>query len=170
MQQEVFDPDQTGPLPRKAARRLWWLLLLASLLLAIGLTTPMLTISQSIVIRSSFSVVSGLYELLKNGQIILFLLVTAFSVVLPVLKILLLFKLISRNQGHSEKIARYLKLMHDYGRWSMLDVLVVAILIVMVKIGTIATIQIHFGLFIFAAAVLLIMYITNRVVKLTVSD
>ena len=57
--------------------------------------------------------------------------------------------------------------MHDYGRWAMLDVMVVAILIVTVKLGTIASLQIHFGLYIFGAAVLLIMMITGRVIRLS---
>ena len=56
--------------------------------------------------------------------------------------------------------------MHEYGRWSMLDVLVVAVLIVAVKLGPIASIEVHYGLYVFGIAVLLIMYITNRVVSL----
>ncbi|MBL6999233.1 MAG: paraquat-inducible protein A, partial [Gammaproteobacteria bacterium] len=48
----------------------------------------------------------------------------------------------------------------------MLDVMVVAILIVTVKLGTIASVEIHYGLYLFAAAVLLIMFITQRVVTL----
>ena len=56
--------------------------------------------------------------------------------------------------------------MHDYGRWAMLDVMVVAILIVTVKLGAIASIQIHAGLYIFGTAVLLIMLITQQVVSM----
>ncbi len=57
--------------------------------------------------------------------------------------------------------------MHEYGRWAMLDVMVVAVLIVTVKLGAIATIQVHAGLYIFGASVVLLMFITHRVVKLT---
>ena len=57
--------------------------------------------------------------------------------------------------------------MHEYGRWAMLDVMVVAVLIVTVKLGAIASIQVHYGLYVFGAAVMLIMLITHRVVKLT---
>jgi paraquat-inducible protein A len=56
--------------------------------------------------------------------------------------------------------------MHDYGRWAMLDVMVVAMLIVMVKLGAIVSITIHSGLYVFGSAVLLIMYITHHVVRL----
>ena len=154
-------------IPQETARRLWWLLLLATVLLAVGINFPMLTISQFIVMKTSFSVVSGIYQLLRNGQILLFLLVALFSLVLPVLKIVVLFRILSVKHGNPVVISRYLHLMHEYGRWSMLDVLVVAVLIVAVKLGTIASIEIHFGLYVFAAAVLLIMYVTNRVVNLT---
>ena len=166
--QKHEDPLATElPLPPKSARRLYWLLLVACVLLILGLGAPMLTISQFVVIRSSFSVLSGISELFINGHLLLFLLVTLLSLVLPILKIWILFIIVSNKRGNSTSIKRYLHLMHDYGRWSMLDVLVVAILIVMVKLGTIASIQIHFGLYVFGAAVLLIMFITNRVVSLT---
>jgi paraquat-inducible protein A len=148
-------------------RWLWWLLVLATVLLAIGVNYPMLTISQFIVMKTSFSVVSGIYQLLVNGQILLFLVVALFSLVLPILKIFMLFRVLSVKHGNPLIISRYLHLMHEYGRWSMLDVLVVAVLIVAVKLGTVASVEIHFGLYVFGASVLLIMYITNRVVNLT---
>ena len=50
---------------------------------------------------------------------------------------------------------------------AMLDVMVMAVLIVTVKLGAIASIKVHFGLFVFGASVLLIMIITNKVVRLT---
>ena len=159
--------DPLISLPREATRRLWWLLFLATGLLAVGVNLPMLTISQFIVMETSFSVVSGIYQLLLNGQILLFLLVALFSLVLPVLKIVALFRILRVKHGNPVVVSRYLHLMHEYGRWSMLDVLVVAVLIVAVKLGTIASIEIHIGLYVFAAAVLLIMYVTNRVVRLT---
>lgn len=56
--------------------------------------------------------------------------------------------------------------MHDYGRWAMLDVLVVAMLIVTVKLGMIASIEIHWGFYVFTSAVLLIMPLTRHVTKL----
>jgi paraquat-inducible protein A len=58
-------------------------------------------------------------------------------------------------------------LMHDYGRWSMLDVFVVALLIVTVKLGPIADVQVHFGLFAFCSAMLVTSYVTSRIVNLT---
>ncbi len=126
----------------------------------------MLTITQFIVIRNDFSVISGITELWKAGQYILFIVIACFSVVVPLTKIALLFKLLQNdNRPHPIKM-KLLRLIHDYGRWAMLDVMVVAMLIVTVKMGAIASIQIHPGLYVFGVAVLLIMLTTQSTVKL----
>ena len=86
--------------------------------------------------------------------------------VVPLTKIALLFKLLQNdNRPHPIKM-KLLRLIHDYGRWAMLDVMVVAMLIVTVKMGAIASIQIHPGLYVFGVAVLLIMLTTQSTVKL----
>ena len=48
----------------------------------------------------------------------------------------------------------------------MLDVFVVAVLVVVVKLGAIASVQMEPGLYAFAGSVLLTMYITARIVSL----
>ena len=180
-----------------------FLIWVALVLFVAGAAMPMLTLSKFIYIRSSFSVLSGVYELLVNGRIVLAILVGGFSVVLPVIKIVLLFKVLhsirqsggcvletgesdSLSQGKDVRSSRsnaafcedrrgcrnpstlrYLHLMHAYGRWAMLDVMVVAVLIVTVKLKAIASIQVHAGLYVFGGSVLLLMLITHQVVKLT---
>ena len=143
-----------------------WLLLLAGLLLVAGLVAPLITIKKFIYIRHSFSMVSGMYELLINGRIILFLIITGFSIIMPILKILVLFKILTSGSEDRKVLERYLHLMHEYGRWAMLDVMVVAIMVVTVKLGAVASVQIHGGVYLFGASVLLIMIITHRVVRL----
>ena len=159
--------DLFPPLSRSGARRLRLLVILASLLFAVGIFAPMLTISQLVIIRSSFSVYSGVVELLRNGHIVLFLVVTGFSIVIPVLKLWVLFRLTAQRPPEAPAMQRMLALMHEYGRWAMLDVMVVAVLIVAVILGTIASLQVHYGLYLFGAAVLLIMLITGQVIRLT---
>lgn len=152
--------------PHRKLLQLRWLLVISSALLLAGLFLPMLTISQFVVIRNEFSVVSGITELWNAGQYILFVMIGCFSVVVPLAKIALLFKLLqSDDKPHPIKM-KLLRLMHDYGRWAMLDVMVVAMLIVTVKMGAIASIQIHPGLYVFGAAVLLIMLTTQSTVRL----
>ncbi|WP_292439065.1 paraquat-inducible protein A [Methylophaga sp.] len=147
-----------------------WLLLISSGLLLAGLFLPMLTITQLMVISNEFSVISGIIELWKAGQYILFVVIGCFSVLIPLAKISLLFKLLqSDDKPHPIKM-KLLRLMHDYGRWAMLDVMVVAMLIVTVKMGAIASIQIHPGLYVFGAAILLIMLTTQSTVRLLESQ
>ena len=161
--------NDTDPIdiPAAAAKRMRWLLILASGLFVAGICLPMITISKFIVVTNSFSVISGVLELLSNGQVLLFVVVAGFSIVLPILKIGVLFKLLSAGSFQTPKIKRYLHLMHEYGRWAMLDVMVVAVLIVTVKLDAIASIEVHGGLYVFGASVLLIMLITHKVVRLT---
>ena len=51
--------------------------------------------------------------------------------------------------------------------WSMLDVFVAALLIVTIRLGTMANVEVHFGLYAFAGAVILTMVTTSKVLKLT---
>lgn len=162
--------DTDDPMKKMTAtetRILRFLLLTATLLFIIGTVTPLITISKFILIKHSFSILAGVIELLRNGQIALFILITGFSIILPIMKILILYRLVWQKSQTTQKTRKYLHLIHEYGRWAMLDVMVVAILVVTVKLGALVSIQIHFGLYIFAAAVLLIMIITSRIVRLT---
>lgn len=144
---------------------LWWALTLGALLFSLGISLPMLTISKLIIIRDSFSILTGLFDLLEGGQIIIFLIVASFSVVLPVLKISTLYLLLSKKTSR-DKHNKILHAMHEYGRWAMLDVMIVALLVVTVKLGAIANIQVHSGFYVFASGTILLMIVTGKVSKL----
>lgn len=154
-------------LARRDVALLSLLLVLSAALFLAGLVLPMMTITKLLLFSHSFSVLSGVYELWRNGHFLLFIVVAGFSIVVPLLKIVVLFRLVLHRSCHSPGFDRLLHLMHEYGRWAMLDVMVVAVLIMTVKLGAIASIQVHSGLFVFGLSVLLIMFITRRVVQLT---
>lgn len=150
--------------PLISPQPLRWLLLFTTLLLLVGFFTPMLTLTKLVVVSHSFSIMTGIWQLWQEGHFLLFLVVAAFSVVLPLAKIILLFNLLHPSTTQPQRRKKLLHLMHEYGRWAMLDVMVVAVLIVTVKLGALASIEIHNGLYLFGAAVLLIMFITHQVV------
>lgn len=156
----------TEQYPEKA-RQLRLYIWITSSLLLVGLVAPIITLSKFVLIKNTFSVLSGAAELLKEGQIFLFLVITGFSVLLPILKLRVLYRLVSKSEVAKEKIRKQLHWMHLYGKWSMLDVFVVAVLVVAVKLGAIADVEMRFGLYAFAASVLLTMLITARIVELT---
>lgn len=151
--------------PRQAVQ-LRVLIGLTLLSLVLGLFAPMLTIEKFIVVENTFSVVSGIIELLEEGQWLLFVLLAAFSIGLPLLKLFVLYRLVA-STATAAHYQRHLARMHDYGKWSMLDVFVVAVLVVALKLGYIFDVQVHIGLYAFAVAILLTMYITARVIKLS---
>lgn len=153
-------------MPKIETSYLRWLLVIATLLLIAGFFIPMMTLSKFVLFSHSFSIITGIWQLLLDGKVFLFLVIASFSIVLPLAKIVLLFKLLQANTHHSEQRKRLLHLMHDYSRWAMLDVMVVAILIVTVKLGAIASIKVHAGLYVFGLAVLLIMFITQQVASM----
>jgi paraquat-inducible protein A len=57
-----------------------------------------------------------------------------------------------------------------YGKWSMLDVFVVALLLVIVKLGVLATVQVHYGIYMYALAGLLIMLCTTIINNIAKQD
>lgn len=148
------------------AQRLRYLIYVAALLLLVGLVAPIITLRKFVLVENTFSVLSGVIELLQNGQVFLFLLLTGFSVVLPILKLGVLYRLVSRNEAMQDRGRKLLHWMHLYGKWSMLDVFVVAVLVVAVKMGAIVDVDMRYGLYAFAGSVLLTMFITARVVSL----
>jgi paraquat-inducible protein A len=152
------------------AKRLRVILGITLCFLAVGLVAPIITLKKFVLIENTFSVLGGAIELLKEGRIFLFILITGFSIVLPLLKIAVLNTLLGAKENKVANLDKYLHWMHLYGKWSMLDVFVVAVLVVSVKLGAIASVEMRYGLYAFAAAVVLSMYVTARVVSLTDSS
>ena len=152
------------PLESKA---LLVLLVVTAIMFVVGLSAPILTLEKFFIIENTFSIFSGLVQLLEEGRIFLFVIILLFSVVMPIIKLGVLFRLLGSTAGSSETLHRYLRLMHQYGKWSMLDVFVVALLVVAVKLGAVASVETHYGLYAFGSAVLLTMAITACVIYLS---
>lgn len=131
--------------------------LITALLLIIGLTQPMFTFTHFYFFDDTFSLVDGIFHLASQDEFILFGLLFLFSLVMPVVKMLMLLYTINAGQLLSSKQRLSLDKIAKLGKWSMLDVYVIAILAVTVKLGLIASVTIHFGLVAFALSVTLSM-------------
>ena len=153
--------------PQTRARYLLFGLFITSALLVIGLCTPLMTLSKLWFFDSSFSVLSGLVDLVQNQQYGLFLLLCLFSLILPLAKLVLLgWLLINHQQQPTKRLRRCLHWVHEYGRWAMLDVFVVAVLLVSVKLGAVASATLHTGFYLFTAAILSTLWLTRQTVSL----
>lgn len=140
------------------------LLVLCTSTFVLGIWAPMLTLTKLVWISNTFSVLSGTWQLASEGEYVLFALIGTFTILLPAVKLAILFRAWNGDRGH-RWAHRHLGWLNALGKWSMLDVFVVAILIASVKLGALASIEIHYGLYAFSAAVVLIMVATQIVHK-----
>ena len=131
--------------------------LITTVLLVVGLTQPMFTFTHFYFFDDTFSLLDGIFHLAAQGEYILFVLLFLFSLVMPVVKMLML--LYSINAGQLLTPVQRLRLdkIAKLGKWSMLDVYVIAILAVTIKLSLIASVTIHYGLVAFAVSVTLSM-------------
>ena len=131
---------------------------LAALVLYIPSNTlPILSISQ-MGHRSESTIWSGVVELWKTGTPGIAVLVFLCSILIPLFKILGLLYLCTSYQIHSpRKYSSILRFISVIGRWSMLDVFLVAIFVAIVKLGTFASIQTELGIVAFSGVVVLTM-------------
>jgi paraquat-inducible protein A len=99
---------------------------------------------------------SGAVDLMSDGQVLVGILVFACSIVVPILKMLgIVWLSFTRADGNAASRARLHGLIDWVGRWSMLDVLLVAVLVAAIKLGNWADIHAGTGVLAFAAVVVL---------------
>ena len=142
--------------PRET-RRLKALLGFAFVLLLIGLFSPIITLHKLIVIENTFSLVSGVLELVREGHLFLFVILTAFSIVLPILKLGILWRVLDVEIA-ANRLERYVYWMHLYGKWSMLDIFVVGLMVMLVQLGNLTSIDPGPAVIAFALVVILTMF------------
>ena len=131
-----------------------------------GVFSPIITLAKFVFVENTFSVFSGIVELLQEDKYFLFFIIACFSLLLPLMKMAVILKLLMTKTTETPKLKKFLHWMHVYGKWSMLDVFIVAVLVVVVKLGPIASVEMHYGLYFFAISVVLTMLLTARVVYL----
>ncbi len=107
------------------------------------------------------TIITGVYHLLEAGQWPLALIVFVASIVVPLLKLFTLsFLLISiqrRSHWRQHDRMRLYRITEYVGRWSMVDVFVIAILTGLVQFGNLARVDANLGSLSFAAVVVLTM-------------
>ena len=154
-------PSLTVRLPDKY-KEIDFLLWISLILLIVGIFSPIMTTTQWWIIKKSFSIYTGLIDLFSRNEFFLFFIIIIFSVIFPISKILLLSAIWHLNFKSQNLKIMMLNYLNILSKWSMLDVFIVAILVVMVKIGSFADVQVRWGIYPFAISVLLSMFISYR--------
>ncbi|HPY40294.1 MAG TPA: paraquat-inducible protein A [Thiolinea sp.] len=131
-------------------------LLAALCLFAAGTFAPLMELEKFWVFKNQFSLYSGLQNLWLQGEHFLFIFLFLFSILTPLVKIFGLALVVNSSEAYQLRHKRFLQILAIWGKWSMLDVFVVALLFVAVKLGALANITVHYGLYLFAASVILV--------------
>ena len=131
-------------------------MLLAALgFFATGIFLPFTSVTKLWLFENQVSVFQGLIILWKAGELFLFLILFVFTVCFPFVKINALLALWLYPGLTSEQAKNFFKFVSHLGKWSMLDVFVVAILVLTVKSGGLASIKVQSGFFLFFISVTL---------------
>lgn len=141
--------------------RTWALTLTAYILYVPANLLPVMTVTMSGRGQPD-TIMSGVKELVVGGMWPLALLIFFASVTVPVLKLLILTYLLLSVHYRShwrprERTVLY-RITETVGRWSMIDVFVIAILVALVKLGSLATIEAGAGAVAFAGVVVVTMF------------
>lgn len=131
------------------------LLALALPLFVTGLLLPAVSVSSLWIFNETFSLTDGALQLLREGEYALFVLVFVFTFVFPALKILVGLAVCLMSPGKSRLFRRLFPAMAALSKWSMLDVFVVAVIVVMLEGSLLSDADARPGLFLFAASVVL---------------
>lgn len=136
------------------------LLIAASILYIPANMLPIMTVSTTGQ-GSPDTIMSGVITLLKHGMVPIAAVVFIASILVPTFKLVGIGLLLYSVQRRQPLSARQRILMYRFiefiGRWSMLDIFVIAILVAVVNFGRIASVEANLGAVAFATVVILTM-------------
>ncbi len=134
-------------------------ILAAAVCLVLGVVLPIVRLSRLYVWTNEHSMASVIWALYQDGEPFLAILIAVFSILLPAIKLLYLLAMASLDGegGPGAQWKRPLKHLEWLGKWSMLDVLVLALMVFYVKSSGIADAATMPGLYFFSASVVLTM-------------
>lgn len=141
------------------------ILFLSTALLGFGLFLPMISLKELIFWKHTFSVVTGILSLWQEGHFILAAIIFVFSIIFPIVKLGVLFNVWFKPMLDEQR-AHFVHALNLTGKWSMLDVFVVANTIVIAKISGFASAQAKEGIYFFCVSILLAMAATVLIERL----
>jgi len=139
-----------------------WALVLAAFVFYIPANVLPITTVISLGHAQSDTIMSGVIYFIKTGMWPIALVIFVASVFVPLLKLFLLtFLLITvqrKSSWRQKDRTRLYRITEVVGRWSMVDIFVVTILVALVNLGALATIHARPGAVFFSAVVVITMF------------
>jgi len=138
-----------------------WALLIAAVILYIPANLLPVMYVTTLGVTESDTIMSGVLYFLDNGMWYLALVIFTASIFVPFVKIgMLTYLLVSvhrRSTIRPRQRTRIYRMTEAVGRWSMVDVFVVSILVALVEFGNLSDISAGWGAVFFAGVVILTM-------------
>ncbi|CAB1061021.1 Paraquat-inducible protein A [Olavius sp. associated proteobacterium Delta 1] len=139
-----------------------WALVLAAIIFYIPANLLPVTVVISFGKAQADTIMSGVIYFIASGMWPIALVIFVASILVPMLKLIILTFLLITVQRKSawrpKDRTRLYRLTEAVGRWSMVDIYVVTILVALVNLGNLATIKAGPGAGFFAAVVVITMF------------
>jgi paraquat-inducible protein A len=134
------------------------LLVLAAILYVPANVLPVMY-TRTLIDEESDTIMSGVLALFQNGSWPIAMLVFVASIVVPLLKILalaiVLYSAWRPSARYRQQRSELFRLVEFIGRWSMLDIYAISLLVTLVQVQSFATIAVGWGAGAFGAVVVL---------------
>ncbi len=152
--------------PRKpASLARTWALVIAAVILYIPANLLPVTVTTSLGSTQTDTILSGVIYFMVTGSWHIALVIFVASIAVPLVKLLLLIYLLISVQFKSVwrpvERTRLYHLTEVVGRWSMVDIFAITVLVALVRMGTLASIEAGPGGIYFAAVVVITMLAAN---------
>ena len=145
---------------RNSVQRSWALLITAAILFIPANLLPIMTVSE-LGKGTPDTIISGIVALMRHGMMPIALLVFTASILVPLFKLIgMVILLLAVRRGKPTRIRRNIQLyrfIERIGRWSMLDIFMISILVALVNFGRLGSIEAGPGTVAFVSVVVLTM-------------
>ena len=139
-----------------------WALLVSALALYVPANVYPFMILTTLAHSTAYTIFGGIIELAQSGLWPLALLVFFASITIPLVKIVLLAYMLITSQFRSKKHLRFRTSAYRFidfiGRWSMIDVFMVSILVALMRFGQFASVHADLGAVCFGGVVVLTIF------------
>ena len=139
-----------------------WALLITAIILYIPANLLPITQTSTLGSTQGDTIMQGVIYFLLHGEWPIALVIFTASILVPLLKMTALaYLLISVQRGSSKRAlerTKIYRMVEFVGRWSMIDIFVVTIMVALVQLGTLASIAAGEGAIYFCAVVIITMF------------
>lgn len=139
-----------------------WALVIASYIFYVPANVLPITVTSALGTEQADTIMSGVIYFLKSGSYEIAIIIFVASVLVPLMKLMILTYLLLSVQFKSlwrpKERTKLYRITEAVGRWSMLDIFVVTILVALVKLGALANIEAGPAAVYFAAVVVITMF------------